>query len=236
MKRIKTLMHSMKKYIPLALIVILVSCAWWYDLLGYFTIETFKLYQHKIKDFVAQHYGVSLLCFFVVDTVLMSLSIPTVLLTILGGFLYGPFVITPLVVLSATVGSCVLFLSAKSAVPDFKSQVWFQNMKEGFRKNAFSYLLSIRLVPVIPFFAVTLGCAFLKVPFRAFVLATFLGVIPGAFVYAFIGYSLEESFETLAVHQGLILSLVALGVLSALPILSKYLPRLIRAFKRCDPA
>ena len=72
-------------------------------------------------------------------------------------------------------------------------------MRDGFRADAFSYLLFLRLVPAFPFFLVNLVPAFAGVRLAPFVAATALGIIPGAFAFAFAGTGLDS---VIAAQQG----------------------------------
>ena len=69
-------------------------------------------------------------------------------------------------------------------------------MAEGFQEDAFSYLLVLRLVPLFPFFVVNLVPAFLGVKLRTYVVATFIGIIPGSAVYTSIGAGLGSIFDS----------------------------------------
>jgi len=89
----------------------------------------------------------------------------------------------------------------------------------GFRADAFSYLLFLRLVPAFPFFLVNLAPAFTSIPLRTFVLATFVGIIPGTFVFVNLGETLGRidslqglvSWETLG-------AFALLGILALVPV------------------
>jgi uncharacterized membrane protein YdjX (TVP38/TMEM64 family) len=65
-------------------------------------------------------------------------------------------------------------------------------LAQGFRADAFKYLLFLRLVPAFPFFLVNLVPAFAGVKLSTFVAATALGIIPAALVYAFAGTGLDS--------------------------------------------
>jgi len=101
-------------------------------------------------------------------------------------------------------------------------------MEEGFRANAISYLLFLRLVPAFPFWVVNLVPGIAGVPLRIFVLATAVGIIPGTFVFAAFGAGLGEVFDrgeevSLAgvMSPTLIAAFLGLGVLALLPVLIK---------------
>jgi uncharacterized membrane protein YdjX (TVP38/TMEM64 family) len=76
-----------------------------------------------------------------------------------------------------------------------RADSFLSRMAEGFRQDAFSYLLSLRLAPMFPFWVVNIVPAILNMPLRQYVLATFLGIIPGGFAFAFIGSGLGSVIE-----------------------------------------
>jgi uncharacterized membrane protein YdjX (TVP38/TMEM64 family) len=93
-----------------------------------------------------------------------------------------------------------------------------------------SYLLVLRLVPIFPFFIINLVPAFLGVPLSTFILGTFLGIIPGTFVYATVGAGLGSVFDaggTFSLRGVLtpqiVTALVGLAVLALIPVVYKKL-------------
>lgn len=121
-----------------------------------------------------------------------------VILTIAGGFLFGWCLGGLGAILGATIGGSVLFLAARSAfgsVLKRRAGGVVERLAEGFRQDAFTYLLILRLTPVLPVAAVNIAPAFLGIRLRTFALATVLGIIPGAFVYAFLGSGLDRALK-----------------------------------------
>jgi uncharacterized membrane protein YdjX (TVP38/TMEM64 family) len=99
-------------------------------------------------------------------------------------------------------------------------------MADGFSKDAFNYLLFLRLVPAFPFWAVNLAPALLGMRLLPFVAATAIGIVPGTTVYSAFGASLGHVFDAGGevrlkdvFSAPLIAALVGLGALSLLPIL-----------------
>lgn len=119
-------------------------------------------------------------------------------MTLAGGLLFDWPLSTPATVISATLGGTVLFLVARStfgaALAD-RAGSTIQGLKAGFRENAFSYMLFLRLVPAFPFVVVNLAAAVLGVPLRTYVLGTALGIIPGTLAYSVAGTSLGSVIE-----------------------------------------
>ena len=103
-----------------------------------------------------------------------------------------------------------------------------KRMEEGFRENALSYLLVLRLIPLFPFFLVNLVPAFLGVSLGIYVIGTFVGIIPGAFVFAFTGAGLgsvfdnaEEFSPSSVLTTEVVVALCGLALLSLLPVVYK---------------
>jgi uncharacterized membrane protein YdjX (TVP38/TMEM64 family) len=134
-----------------------------------------------------------------------------------------------LTVIGATVGATALFLIARSAIGDVLRQragPFVARMADGFSKNAFNYLLFLRLVPVFPFWAVNLAPALLGMRLVPFVLATAIGIVPGTVVFSAFGASLGTVFDAGGdirlkdvLSPTLIAALVGLGLLALLPVI-----------------
>jgi uncharacterized membrane protein YdjX (TVP38/TMEM64 family) len=164
----------------------------------------------------------------------VAFSLPgATILTIAGGFLFGSVWGTVLVIVSATLGATVLFSIARTTLGDVlraKTRAWLPRLEAGFQKHALSYLLVLRLVPIFPFFIINLVPAFLGVPLSTFILGTFLGIIPGTFVYATVGAGLGSVFDaggTFSLRGVLtpqiVIALVGLAVLAMIPVVYKKL-------------
>ena len=98
----------------------------------------------------------------------------------------------------------IAFPAARHAFGDFlrrRAGGAVSRFAEGFRSDAFSYLLVMRLTPILPFFAVNIAPAFVDISLRTYVLATFLGIIPGSLVYAFLGSGIDQAVANVA-HDG----------------------------------
>ena len=97
--------------------------------------------------------------------------------------------------MGATLGATLIFLVARTAFGEpllRRAGPRVKQLAQGFRDDAFSYLLFLRLVPAFPFFLVNLVPAFAGVRLGPFVAATVLGIIPGAVVYALAGTGLDS--------------------------------------------
>lgn len=200
----------------------------------YVTFEALRENREALLAFVADNAVLAGLIYTLAYVAVAAFSLPVGLVaSITGGFLFGSVLATSYIVVGATVGATLLFLAAKTSIGDTlraKAGPSIRRMEEGFRENAFSYLLILRLVPLFPFFVVNLAPAFLGVSLPVYMSATMIGIIPGSFVYAQIGTGLGSVFQSgqefsaeNLITTDIIVALVGLAVLSALPIVYKKL-------------
>lgn len=194
--------------------------------------DALRTHREKLLALVAENAVVAELVFAVLYAVAIAFSIPGgAMMTIIGGFLFGPLRTTLYVVGAATLGATALFLIARGAVGDrlrARAGPWMAKMEGGFQDNAMSYLLVLRLVPLFPFFVVNLVPAFLGVPLRTYVIATFFGIIPGTFVFALAGGGLGSALEassnfsvSAVLTPDILAALIGLAVLALAPVLYK---------------
>jgi uncharacterized membrane protein YdjX (TVP38/TMEM64 family) len=224
------LIKNLKKWIPLFILILILISFYLFGFGKYFSFSFLQEYRHALKDLVAQHFFLSILTFGILYVVVAATSIPIAsFLTILGGFLFGPIIALIVIDFCATLGATLLFLTIKTTLGEMlqeKATPWIKKMEIGFQKNASSYLLSLRLIPLFPFWAVTLASAFLNVPLRTFILATLIGIIPGTFVYALLGNGLGALLDQGRVPDlyiiftpEIFLPILGLALLSLLPII-----------------
>lgn len=178
----------------------------------------------------AERYGMlAYLAFAVIYAVATAFSLPFGwVLTVVGGFVFGALAATVCVVIGATIGAACLFLAARYAFYDAlhaKAGPALLKMEQGFKDNAFNYLLFLRLVPLFPFWLVNLVPGLLDVPLRVYVIATAVGIIPGTYIYASVGNSLGEIVEaggvlnpSLIYDADVFLPLLGLALLALLPV------------------
>jgi uncharacterized membrane protein YdjX (TVP38/TMEM64 family) len=239
-----------RRLILLAVIVLAAAAAYLAFGRGVISLEALVRHRAAIDAFVTQHRALAVLAYIGVYVAAVSLSLPgATFLTVTGGLLFGIGVGAIAAVVGATIGATVIFLVARTALGEpllRRAGPRVNQIAQGFRADAFSYLLFLRLVPALPFFLVNLVPAFAGVKLKTFVAATALGIIPAAFVYAFAGTGLDSiiaaqkaSFDAcvasgragcrLSFNAGdvltpeLIGALIALGVLALLPVLIKRL-------------
>jgi uncharacterized membrane protein YdjX (TVP38/TMEM64 family) len=224
------------RILPLLVIAAAIALVFYFRLDRYLTLDQLAANREWLKGEVARLGVAAALLFVVVYAAAVALSVPgAIILTLSGGFLFGPFWGALLTVIGATVGATIIFLIAKTALGDAlraKAGGAVKRLEEGFRKDAFSYLLVLRLVPLFPFWLVNLVPAFLGVKLRTFVAATFLGIIPGTAVYAGVGNGLgavidkgEKPNLGIILEPQVLLPLIGLALLALIPVAYKRFKR-----------
>ncbi|MFP6741071.1 MAG: TVP38/TMEM64 family protein [Alphaproteobacteria bacterium] len=195
-------------------------------------LAALRSHRETLLALVANYVVIADVAFMVIYALAIAFSIPGgAMMTLVGGFLFGPLRTTIYVVFAATVGATALFLIARTAVGNHlrsRAGPWVAKMENGFQDNAMSYLLVLRLVPLFPFFVVNLVPAFLGVRLRTYVIATFFGIIPGTCVFALAGGGLgmvldagTEFDMAMIMSPEIIAALVGLAVLALVPVAYK---------------
>lgn len=203
-----------------------IGAFFYFDLGRFLSLDALKSNRDHLFAFTEANYGASVALFILTYVAVTGLSLPgAVILTLAGGFLFGSVFGTLFVNLGATTGATLAFLAARYMLRDWVEQKfgkWLEPLQQGFAKNAFSYLMTLRLIPLFPFFVVNLVSGLTRMNVGSYVGATALGIIPGSFVYAYAGRQLGtiNSLKEIA-SPNVIAAFVLLGLLALVPIIYK---------------
>ena len=226
-------MSKIYRFLPLLIIIVLVLLALRLGVTHYLNFATLKNYHTEIDMYIQNNYLLTLTLFALCYILLVVTSIPgATFFTLLGGVFFGSIVGTVTVVLSATIGATLLVLAIKLAFGEAVAKrigAKVQFMEGNFKQNAFFYLLSMRFLPIVPFFLLNLACGIFNINLRTFFFATLLGIIPGSFVYVNIGSNLsaairasQDNFSVSSfITPNIIIAFCLLAVLSILPVIIK---------------
>ncbi len=225
----KPALLTLRRAAPLAVLLVLIVGFFVLDYDRFFSFDALRTHQDTLLAWVHSHAVLAVIAYMAAYAFALVAFPPSgAFMTITGGFLFGTVFGGLYVTVAATIGATALFLVAKTALGDplrRRAGPSLQRMEAGFQANALSYLLVLRLIPLFPFWLVNLAPAFLGVPTRTYVIATYFGIIPGTFVYASVGNGLGAIFAAgAAPNLGIIfepqilLPIIGLAVLSALPI------------------
>jgi uncharacterized membrane protein YdjX (TVP38/TMEM64 family) len=226
----------MKRFLPLIFLLLGLVIAYLSGVQNFFSLSFLNQQRDALEKIVHGHYALSVAAFFVVYTVSVACSLPAAsILTVFAGFLFGWLVGGLVVVCAATFGATLLFIAARSSIGNFlrnKVSGMSAQFIDGFTKNAFYYLLILRIAPIFPFFIVNIVPVLFNMKLKDYVLATFIGIIPGTFAYTWLGKGVGSVLDAAKkngvtpkvsdlVTPEITIAFFALAVVAAMPLLIK---------------
>ena len=181
--------------------------------------------QAALRHLAATQPVTSSVGFVLVYALAVAASFPgAAIITVAGGLLFGVVLGAALAVTGATLGASLLFVVARTALRPLltaRAGVLMDRLRPGLERDGFLYVLSLRLIPVVPFWLINLAASLSGMRFRDFAAGTALGIIPATTIYASIGAGVGA---VLAAGQtpdlGLIFSPIIFGPLLGLAALS----------------
>jgi uncharacterized membrane protein YdjX (TVP38/TMEM64 family) len=223
---------GVKRWLPLALLVTAGVAVYFSGAHRYVSFHALANHREWLLSQVAALGFWAPLAFVSLYAAVTALSIPgATAMTLAGGFLFGTVLGTLCNVTGATIGATLVFIVARSAFGEVlqrRAGPFLKKIEEGFRQDAVSYLLVLRLVPLFPFWLVNLVPALFGMSLGAYVVCTFFGILPGAVVYTSVGGGLGEFLDRgekpdlhLAFQPHILLPLIGLGLLALVPVVYK---------------
>ncbi|MCH8952898.1 MAG: TVP38/TMEM64 family protein [Proteobacteria bacterium] len=202
----------------------------------YLSLETLSENHEALVGWRDRNLIAASLVFVAIYIVAVTFSVPgAIWLTLAGGFVFDTALAAGLTVISATIGATLIFLAARSslgAVLHERAGPWLGRIDDEVARGEISFLLVMRLIPVIPFFIANLAPAFVKVRLANFIWTTLVGITPATVVIASVGAGLGEVLDRggepdigaiFAPH--ILLPLLGLAALAALPVVLRKLRR-----------
>lgn len=203
------------------------------------SFETLRANREALLAFRDAHLLATVALFMMAYVAIVAFSLPgAAIASLTGGFLFGLFPGALFNIGAATLGALVIFVIVRVGLGEgLKARIdasdgTVRRLSGGIRRNEVPVLLSMRLVPVLPFFVANLVAAVLGVALWRFAWTTFVGIIPGGVIYTWVGAGLGEVFargET--PNLGIIFEPHILGPLLGLAALA-LLPVIWRQFAR----
>lgn len=186
------------RFLPLVLLAAGIAAIFISGVYKQLSLDTLRENRETLTAFVKAHLFEALAIYFLVYFAATTLAIPGALwITISGGFLFGLWGGTAMTVVSATAGAITLFLIARSAIGGALRKAvgpFLDKIEAGFNENRFSYMFSMRFIP-IPFFIANIAPAVLGAKLRDYAITTVFGIIPGTMAYTWIGAGLGAAFD-----------------------------------------
>ncbi len=165
---------------------------------------------------------------YVASTVLL---LPASILTLGAGFVwglgYGVLLVSPVSVLAATCAFLIgRALGSRRLAARVASRPLLGAIEDAIRADGFRILLLLRLSPLVPFNLLNYAVALTPMRTGAYVLASFVGMLPGTFLYIYLGSLVTDVARLLADRPdggaasrilfwgGLVATLAATGLLA----------------------
>ncbi len=229
-------MLLLRRFWPLALLVVAIAIAWVAGLSQHISWAALARNQALLVTWVASHPVTAPLLYLLIYAAAVLLSLPeSAVLTVAAGLLFGTLSGGILAVIGSSAGAIALFLAVRyhlaNAIARRRGR-FIDAVRMGLRRDGFSYLLAVRLVPAFPFWLVNLAAALSGMRLAPYAAATVLGVIPATFIYASIGTGLGDVLAAGArpdlsvIFSPRILGpLIGLAALALLPVLWRHRKR-----------
>jgi uncharacterized membrane protein YdjX (TVP38/TMEM64 family) len=222
-------------WLPLVAIAVVLAAAWAMGLHRYISFTELARHREDLLGWVASHGWTAPIVFMVTYAVTVLLSLPVIgVLTVVGGFFFGIVPGAIWSVIGATVGAAALHAATYTALGSWVARradsshmvgQAIEKMRAGFQRDAFSYIIFLRLVPVFPGFVINLVPALMGVPLGTYVVASVIGFIPMFLVLAGIGGGIGGILArgatpdlTIVFEPQILLPMLAMGLLSLAPV------------------
>lgn len=166
------------------------------------------------------------IAFIALYAVAAVLFLPGSVLTIAGGALFGPVLGTLYNLTGATLGAVLAFAASRYLFGDRllrKGGDRLRRLTEGVEAGGWRFVAFVRLVPLFPFNLSNYALGLTRIPLPAYALASFFGMMPGAFAYTWLGHAGRRVLEGPG-EETIGTALLAVGLVAA----ALFLPRLIR--------
>jgi uncharacterized membrane protein YdjX (TVP38/TMEM64 family) len=167
----------------------------WQQAEGVFTLQALKSNYQSLLEFKESNFLLFAIAYFVIYVISTALSVPgAAILTVAGGALFGLVNGTILVSFASSIGALLAFFASRYLLRSFITNKFFdqyQKIKINFSANQSTYLLSLRLAPVFPFFLINIIMGLLPIGWRRFYFVSQIGMLPGTIVYVNAGVKLS---------------------------------------------
>jgi len=227
-------MNSFHKKLAIIILVVaaLIFLLYYFGIAGYVTPGNFKQNASYLKAIVQERYATSVIIFMAASAALMLLTLPlTGPIAVCGGFLFGLWPGVLYTMIGVIVGIAFSFLIVRYALSHVVRDKYSERLvsfNARMREYGYTYLISLQLLTVVPYFIINTLAALADVPFHTFLWTTVVGSLPIVIIYAFAGrqlYMIRSWSDILSVNM--LLLLLGLAVIALLPML-------MRKFRKVD--
>jgi len=217
-----------KRYVPLILLAAVALALWASGVAGELRLESLLAREAAMRELLRSNFILAIAAYVLIYAAVTAVSLPGALfMTLMGGYLFGTWLGGAATAVGATVGAVIAFYVVRTSLgATLRSRAdaaggRLKDLLDGFQVGAFGYVLTLRLLPIAPFWLVNVAAGLAHAPLKAYALATLIGILPATFVYSGIGAGLNALVargETpnlgAVLEPQILLPLLALGALS----------------------
>jgi uncharacterized membrane protein YdjX (TVP38/TMEM64 family) len=223
----------------LAVVFVIVALVAAFYLTGLDELVTLSRIKANLTDLQARtdaNLGLAVVLFVTVYVVVTGLSLPvSVWLAVLAGALFGRWLGFGVASVSSTLGATLAMLTSRYLLRDWVQRRFghrYAGYRGHFERDGAYYLVSLRLLPAVPYWLVNLLMGLTPIRTVTFLLASWLGMMPITFLYVNAGTELSKVESPQDVLSANVV--IALILLACLPLAVKGMARRW-ATKTIDP-
>lgn len=221
------------KFIFIAFIGVFIILFFASDLKQYFTLGYFKSEQQAFEAYYSANTGLTIAIYMLIYILLTALSLPgATVMSLAGGAVFGFWISTIIVSFASTIGATLAFSASRFLLKDYIQNKFGDRLtaiNQGIEKEGTFYLLTLRLLPVFPFFMVNLLMGVSPIRTSIFYLVSQIGMLPATMVYINAGTQLAKITSLQGIFSpSLIFSFALLGIF---PFIANKVLRVIKARK-----
>ncbi|MDP8204326.1 MAG: TVP38/TMEM64 family protein [Candidatus Tenebribacter mawsonii] len=196
----------------------------------YLTFENLQKQKDVLQNYVDGNYLLAVIMFVLIYAVSVAFSIPgATILTLTGGLVFGTILGAIYVNVGATAGAIGVFIFARYLL-GAKLQEKYAEKLAKFNKeietNGYSYLLTLRFIPLFPFWMINLFAGLTKIPLRTYAWTTAFGILPGSLVYTYTGNQLNTINSVKDIFSwNILLAFILLGLLALFPTILNHIKK-----------
>ncbi len=223
------------RLLAVILILVIVLAGIWLDVGALFSLENLQAHFADLQSRVAGRPLAAATAFFLLYAVLAALSVPgaALVLTLLGGALFGLLWGSVLVSFASSVGAVLACLVARFLLREFVERKFpfaVERVNAGIRSDGAYYLFGLRLVPVFPFFIVNLVMGLTRLPLLTYYWVSQVGMIPATVIYVNAGTELAQIRSVRDILSPDVA--VSLALLGVFPLIARRILNAIMAWHR----
>ena len=201
---------------------------------SWLTLPYIQAHVAVLQEWVMQHYWYAVAAYIGVYILIALAGLPlAAMATVVSGYLFGTVPASFYTIIAATIGGLLFFLLVRHAFGLYFQEKYAERMvtfNKKFQEKGALYLLSVRLIPFIPFAVVNTLAGLTRISIGNFIWTTSLGIIPTAILFAYAGRQLCTITSFYDIFSTRVL--LAFGLLFLISVVPLLWPRIKKLFGR----